>query len=304
MSYKKVSIIIPYYKGEKTIFNTINSVLESIKLSDKKLRHEILVFIDSMEDKEIIYRKLMNTYYDKIKLISNNENLGVANTRNKACYIADGDYLLFLDQDDELDKRYFSVIEKYINNQYDLLVTNGFVKNCINNKLVSIYYFNPKINKNNILESNKIITPGQVLFSKKLIANSNLFEQCSQTFKGADDWAAYINLFIKKGEIKIKYIHEKIFYYNLHENNYSNNWEELNNSAIKTAEYFKEIVNEKEKKILEKRILILEFENKYKSNKNLKFIIKNFNGFIKYYLFKVKDINRVLSIFNKKIVRF
>lgn len=304
MDDKNISIIIPYYKGEKTIFKTIDSIIRAMKFSNCNIRKDITVFIDSMEDKQYISKLLKDTYNNQVFIIENEKNLGVARTRNKACSMVNGDYLLFLDQDDELAENYFLIIENEIKNNYDLILTNGFVRNCKNGKLVSIYYKNPKINITKILESNKIITPGQILFCSKLIRESKPFEQCSDEFKGADDWAAYINIFIKNRSINIKYISEKIFYYNLHENNYSNNWEELNNSALKTAQFFKKFVKEEHKKVLDNRIMMLEFENLYRKNKNFKIIMKNLDKFIKYYYFKLKDFNRILSILNKKIIKF
>ena len=116
-------------------------------------------------------------------------------------------------------------------------MVNGYICNKVNGKKAPLYYVRPKLRRKTFLRANKISTPGQVVFSKSII-NNNFFTGCSEEFKGADDWAAYINMFLNNPNLKIDYISKKLFYYNLHGNNYSNNWAELNSSAIETSKYF------------------------------------------------------------------
>ena len=233
---KKVTVITPYYRGEKTIFNTINSVFNSYENVKDEINLEYIVIIDSMEDRDKIFKKLKNEYKDKIILLKNQENLGVAKSRNKAIKLATGDYVIFLDQDDNLDKNYFTYIKNNIEADSKVILVNGYICNKVNGKKAPLYYVRPKLRRKTFLRANKISTPGQVVFSKSII-NNNFFTGCSEEFKGADDWAAYINMFLNNPNLKIDYISKKLFYYNLHGNNYSNNWAELNSSAIETSKY-------------------------------------------------------------------
>lgn len=300
---KKVTVITPYYKGEKTIFNTIDSVLTSYEKVKKELSLEYIVIIDSMEDRDVIFKKLKNRYKEKIIVLKNEENLGVAKSRNKVAKLATGDYIVFLDQDDNLDENYFFNINKSIKENSQVILVNGYICNKVNGKKAPLYYVKPRLKRKTFLRANKISTPGQVIFSKSIIDN-DFFTGCSEEFKGADDWAAYVNMFLNNPNLQIDYISNKLFYYNLHGNNYSNNWQELNSSAIETSKYFINKVSNKEKKILEKRINILEFENMYLDNKSISFKLKNLYKVVDYYIFHIVYVNRILGAFHKKLIGF
>lgn len=304
MNKYKVSIIVPYYKGEKTIFNTLNSVFKSASIT-KAINIEPIVIIDSMEDKSYIEKKLKDVYKDKLIVLSNEENIGVARSRNKANNISTGDYIVFLDQDDTLGYNYFVKALRKMKENPDIIITNGYICNTINDKRAPLYYVPPRLKRKTLLRANKISTPGQVIMSKKVACMENLFTGCSEDFKGADDWAAYVNMYIKIPNLKVAYIHDKVFNYNLHGNNYSNNWEELNNSAIETSKYFLNKVNKYEKIILKHRIDILSFENKFKAiSKKEKCRMKNIIGLIKYITFHLVYINRIIGCAHKKLIGF
>lgn len=300
---EKVTVITPYYKGEKTIFDTIDSVFASYEKVNEEISLEYIVIIDSMEDKEKIYKSLKRKYKNNIILLKNEKNLGVAESRNRATKLATGDYIVFLDQDDNLGENYFFHINKAIKRNLQVILVNGYICNKVNDKKAPLYYVKPRLKRKTFLRANKISTPGQVVFSKSII-DKNFFTGCSEKFKGADDWAAYVNMFLNNPNLKIDYISNKLFYYNLHGNNYSNNWQELNNSAIETSKYFIDKVYDDEKKILQKRIDILKFENVYLEEKSLNFKFKNIYKIIDYYIFHIVYINRILGAFHKKLIGF
>lgn len=298
----KVSVITPYYKGINTIFKTIDSVYEAAQLAGF-IELDYLVVIDSMEDKEESFQKINKYYGNKVRIIKNDINIGVAASRNKALKVVRADYILFLDQDDLIDKNYFVVSEKLIKENSDLIVCNAYVVNTRNNKKVKMYNKKPNLTFNDFLKGNKILTPGQVLFSGKITEINNLYKGCSDEFKGADDWAAYLNIFTIWENIKIVYQENPVFYYNLHENNYSNNWKELNLSAIKTAEYFLDKVNEERKEILKNRINFLYFENEFK-DKDYKIKFSDLWKVKSYYSYDLFDYNKIVHFLNKKIINF
>ncbi len=301
---KNITIITPYYKGEKTIFKTIDSVFTSAERK-AELKINYIVVIDSMEDKELISKSLKKRYGDKITIIKNEVNMGVANSRNNALEYTkfDFDYILFLDQDDLIREDYFEKMSIGINEDADIVVSNAFVVNMKNNKKVRMYYLKPDLSFESFLKGNQILTPGQVMFSKKVAQIKDLFKGCSNEFKGADDWASYLNIFIKYDDVKIKYVKDPVFYYNLHENNYSKNWKELNMSAVRTAEYFMNKVDENKRKILYKQIKFLEFENIYK-DKEYKTSINDLNKILAYKFYNIFEFNKIIHFLNKKIIKF
>lgn len=102
----KVTVVIPVYNSEKYIGRCLDSIInQSFKDID------IFVINDGSRDKS---REVVEEYLDKynnIELI-NQENMGVAKTRNKAIKIVNTKYIMFMDNDDYIDEDY---IETYIN---------------------------------------------------------------------------------------------------------------------------------------------------------------------------------------------
>lgn len=94
---KLISVIIPTYNRSDKIERAINSVLNQ---SYKNI--EIIIIDDNAKNKEerIKTRNIVKKYKN-IKYIENTENLGGALTRNVGIDNAQGDYIAFLDDDDE-----------------------------------------------------------------------------------------------------------------------------------------------------------------------------------------------------------
>lgn len=103
---KKVSLIVPVYNSEEYLGKCLDSILNQTYQN-----FEILVVNDGSKDNSWkIIEEYKNKYPDKIVAI-NQENKGVAVTRNETVRKANGDYIMFVDNDDFLDKDY---IETFI----------------------------------------------------------------------------------------------------------------------------------------------------------------------------------------------
>ena len=103
---KKVSIVIPAYNSEKYIKDCILSLQRQ---TYKNI--EIIVVNDGSKDSTLeILNELAKEYNNLIVLTQ--ENHGIAYTRNRGIEFATGEYLMFMDNDDYLDKDY---IEQYVN---------------------------------------------------------------------------------------------------------------------------------------------------------------------------------------------
>ncbi|ARV62241.1 glycosyl transferase family A [Nostocales cyanobacterium HT-58-2] len=88
----KISIIIPVYNGEKTIKETIISVLKQTFYF-----LEILVINDGSTDSTLeILKSISDT---RLKIFSY-PNAGLAASRNRGMALADGEYVSFIDADD------------------------------------------------------------------------------------------------------------------------------------------------------------------------------------------------------------
>lgn len=92
-----VSVIIPAYNCSKFISLALDSALA------QDVPMEIIVINDcSKDDLDQVMQKYLK--YPQIRYLKNEENMGVAETRNKGVRLAQGEYVAFLDADDYWDK--------------------------------------------------------------------------------------------------------------------------------------------------------------------------------------------------------
>jgi len=123
-----ISVVIPMYNRKKTIDRCLNSVLIQ---SYKNL--EIILVDDCSTDSTIDY--IRNTHTDqRICLIQLETNSGAQKARNTGIKKANGEWIVFLDSDDELTEDSISyrynILEK--NSDVDLVygdIVNGQFKN-------------------------------------------------------------------------------------------------------------------------------------------------------------------------------
>lgn len=101
----KISIILPVYNSEKIISRTIESI---IKQTYNTI--ELIIINDGSTDNSGKVCEEYSRKYDKIKYIDI-ENNGVSNARNTGIKNATGDYIMFIDSDDEY---YTNTVEKVV----------------------------------------------------------------------------------------------------------------------------------------------------------------------------------------------
>jgi len=88
-----VSIIMPYYRKEIFVKDSVKSILnQSYK------NFEIILINDDVENKDFI--KTISNLDNRIKLLHNKKNLGAGESRNRAIRFTKGDYIAFCDCDD------------------------------------------------------------------------------------------------------------------------------------------------------------------------------------------------------------
>ena len=94
-----ISVIIPVYNAGNYIVDTLNSVLQQT-LKDI----EVIVVNDGSNDQSLAECYRLQEI-DKRIIIINQDNQGVSKARNVGKQNATGDYIIFIDADDELDCR-------------------------------------------------------------------------------------------------------------------------------------------------------------------------------------------------------
>ena len=99
-----ISVIIPVYNAGNYIVDTLNSVLQQT-LKDI----EVIVVNDGSNDQSLAECYRLQEI-DKRIIIINQDNQGVSKARNVGKQNATGDYIIFIDADDELDCRMLEIL--------------------------------------------------------------------------------------------------------------------------------------------------------------------------------------------------
>lgn len=113
----EVSIIIPFFNAEKTLKSAIESVM-SQPFSD----YELILINDGTQDNSVSLAQPY-TNHERVSLF-NQENQGVSAARNLGGSQARGEWLLFLDADDQLRPGFLQTLSEEITQatNYDYLI--------------------------------------------------------------------------------------------------------------------------------------------------------------------------------------
>lgn len=235
-----LSIVVPFFKGEKYIVNLLESIFNSYKAIDKIINIELLLIIDSMDTSIISLKKSIDKFIEplSISIFKNEANIGVAKTRNYGIEISKGQYLYFIDQDDEVTVPFFSKLLGCSFQKYEFLLLNGLLS-YKNGFKCRIYYLRPSINLKSLIMDDYIRSPGQVLIKRMLLLNNKIRFPVPDSHYGSDDKFFYISIF-KLSNPKFLYVGSRLYKANIHESNYSNNQVESVLSSLELFKRFKE----------------------------------------------------------------
>lgn len=119
----KVSIVVPVYNAEKTIERTLNS------LCGQTLREiEIICVLDKPTDNSVSLVKAMAEMDDRIVIIENDRNKGVAESRNVGMKHARGQYIGFSDNDDFQEKEMYEILyETAVVNNSNICISDVYI---------------------------------------------------------------------------------------------------------------------------------------------------------------------------------
>ena len=123
-----VSIIMPYYKKDKYIYETIESILKQTFQN-----FEIIIVDDERTNQSSKIMKKLKDKDNRIIVVENKHNLGAGLSRNKAVRHSKGDYLAFCDCDDIWEKTKLETQLKFMKNtkvdfshtSYDIINEKG-----------------------------------------------------------------------------------------------------------------------------------------------------------------------------------
>lgn len=136
-----ISVIIPMYNASLTIEKAVHSVIS--QENKYEIEIEIVIVNDGSTDNSLnIAYSLKKKYVDLIKInIINQSNKGVATARNVGVANSNGDYIAFLDSDDQwlINKLNLQMDVFNKRNDIDLVAGNFQGLNVNYNKLKNIY---------------------------------------------------------------------------------------------------------------------------------------------------------------------
>lgn len=161
---KKVTLIVPVYNSEKYIGRCLDSILNQTYTD-----FEILVVNDGSKDNsQQVINQYKEKYPDKIIAIEQ-ENKGVARTRNDCIQKVDSKYIMFVDNDDYLDSDYIETYVREIEKEdYDIVV-GGFRRPNENGKIVKVLKL-----KDEEWSKFMIMTPWAKIYKRQYLIDNNI----------------------------------------------------------------------------------------------------------------------------------
>ena len=134
----KVSVIIPVYKAEKYINRCLDSLfrqsidnIEYIFIDDKSPDNSIQLITESLH-------KYPNRI-GQVKIIRNDKNLGVGDSRQKGVDNASGEYVIHCDPDDWVDENMYELLyKKAIEEKAEIVLCDYIIEKYNNQEIVSL----------------------------------------------------------------------------------------------------------------------------------------------------------------------
>lgn len=189
---KKISVIVPFYNGNVFLPRLFDSILVVSKVCENnKVDIEVIIVNDSPNIDVVLPENLLFP----VKVVANPTNRGIQETRANGVKHATGDWILFLDQDDELLADGFEK-QLSLTESSDIVVGNGIYQYGEEDRFI---YPNEKVMRYVIREKifisirNLIPSPGACLIKKSVIPNEWLTQHLINN--GSDDWFLWLLLF-------------------------------------------------------------------------------------------------------------
>ena len=181
----KISVIIPMYNSAKTIVKA----LDSIKNQSYKCNYQIIVVNDGSKDDSyaVVNDYLLQNPELDIKLIDQ-VNGGVSKARNIGLKLSDGDFIAFLDSDDEwlTDKieKQLLIFEK--NPDIDVLATNRnneYFESFLGQKFSKLTDISSRL-----LLLKNFLSPPTVMMKKNVITDVGYFDEEQKYAEEGNYW--------------------------------------------------------------------------------------------------------------------
>ena len=221
-----ISVIMPAYKAETMISDSIKSVLEQTYKN-----FELIVIDDCSPDQTI---KIIEEFMEqdkRIRLIKNEKNQGVAFTRNIGLDFAKGDLVAFLDSDDLWCKEKLEKQVRLLKDNIDVDVT-----------YTEYIRFNSKGLKHKVniplgYTDYNLLLKGDFIGNSSALYRFLKFREVRQKKIGAEDYLFWLEIF-RKNQTKGLGIQEPLMYYRVSESQASLSGNKFKSASWVWAIYF------------------------------------------------------------------
>lgn len=228
-----LSIIIPLYHGEKyydRLLNMVETNVKHLKEWNAEISVEVIMVNDSPQDpiekKQLEEKNKISLDHDcsyQLSIYQNKENSGIHRTRVTGLEHATGDYILFLDQDDQIAEDYLVRQLKAIGD-YNIVICNGYRKFPDYSK--NVFYQTGLALKLACRKSvylygtDMIFSPGQCLIRRSSIPEEWMAEENCLRTNGCDDFLLWL-LMMEHNTFYATEQNAQLYIHNEHENNVS-----------------------------------------------------------------------------------
>ena len=257
----KISVVVPVYNTEKYVEKCLDSICNQ-KLNDLEL---IIVNDGSEDNSEAIIKKWIKNNENKVNIkYLKKENGGLSDSRNFAISYVTGKYISFIDSDDYISENLYSNLEKYIDENIDLIKfkmqkvdENGSILEKLDGPIFEKCTGEEGYEK--LCTNDKFLDPACIYLYKTEFFKQNHFEYAKGTYH--EDFGL-TSLIILKAKSFVSTSEDGYYYL------------QSNNSITRDVNYEKEI--QKSKDLLKHYDNMIEKIKQYSINEKSKNLIKRY----------------------------
>lgn len=186
MTYKyspKVTVLMSVYNGERYLNEAIDSILAQT-FTD----FEFLIIDDASTDNSL---KIISGYTDdRIKVIQNNENLGLTKSLNKGLALAEGEYIARIDADDISYPERLEVQYNYLKKHPEVGIAGSWTE-LIDGSGSTIDYWQCQYSPEDIyyiLNFRNCLTHSSIMINRKLLMNAGGYFESADKAQDFELW--------------------------------------------------------------------------------------------------------------------
>lgn len=211
INHIKVSVLMPVFNGAKYLRESIDSILNQ-DFSD----FELIIINDGSTDESA---HIIHSYTDsRIKLINNEQNLGLIATLNKGIKLCRGEYIVRMDADDICLKDRIKTQVSFMDKNLQIGASGSFYKMLRYNKSI---IFNlpvqPKELKAFLFFNSPIPHPAAIIRKSILIKHNITY---NPIYKHAEDFRLWLDISMHS---ELANINKPLLLYRVHENQITGN---------------------------------------------------------------------------------